>query len=214
MAVDHVLREFFTTRIAGNVFHIAKGFFEKSFVVSHEFILAPVRGIVKVFAVFFDGVPDNILALLAHTRDLVLFHGDIIGEGVDFNIRGFTDHAHTLSDSVLACDEFRNERIDECHQFGVFIGCFHTPILACAVLCIKCNGRKVCNRRKPLSIKDLRRVGGSPKWVFLCLEEVGGIEPPSKKVPTRGVATCRNHYTPEGWGRGYAKLKVCASPLP
>jgi len=40
VAVDHVLREILTTRIAGNVFHIAKGFFEKSFVVSHEFILA------------------------------------------------------------------------------------------------------------------------------------------------------------------------------
>ena len=117
---DHVLREFFTTRIAGN---------ELLSIVVHELILAGEGGIVKVIAVFFDGVPDFILAHLAHTRDLVLFHGDIIGEGVDFNIRGFTDHAETLSNSVLACDEFRNERIDEGHQFRVFVGCFHDYLL-------------------------------------------------------------------------------------
>jgi len=44
---------------------------------------------------------------------------------------------------------------------------------------------------------------GGPMPSVACLEEVGGIEPPSKKVPTRGVTTCRNQNTPEGWGYYY-----------
>ena len=68
---DHVMGEFFTTRIARH---------KLLSIVVHELILAGEGGIVKVFAVFFDGVPNFILAHLAHTRDLVLFHGDIIGE--------------------------------------------------------------------------------------------------------------------------------------
>ena len=68
---DHVMGEILTTRIARHKL--------LSFVV-HKLILAPVRGIIKVFTVFFDGIPNFILAHLTHSRDLVLFHGEVIGE--------------------------------------------------------------------------------------------------------------------------------------